>query len=530
MQDSADGIDIAARMDFMGLDDGRVGLIKALKPVIERALPVGLDRLYEKIRETPQTGGFFSSDAHMDRARGSQAEHWSRISSGQFDDAYLAQVERIGAAHARIGLDPQWYVGAYAIVIEELLAAVISEHWPPFAGRRKAAMEDVCQAVVSLVKAVFLDMDLTLSVIARVAEEEKLKVQEEAITGERQLVCSVFGKALENLAAKDLSYRIGDDVPGAYDALKGDFNGSADALMAAMRQVGTDAGSIMNSSNEVRVSSDALSQRTEQQAASVEETAAAVEEITTTVKSTEERAEEARQLVERAQRAAEDSSTVVNNAVSAMAEIEDSSGQIADIIGVIDDIAFQTNLLALNAGVEAARAGESGRGFAVVAQEVRELAQRSATAAREIKQLITTSGEQVKSGVVLVNQAGEALNAIAGQVHEIDQHVATIVKISREQSSGLEEINQAVASIDTGTQQNAAMVEESTAVSHELEKDASSLAALLGQFKVGEDVNGPPRASVDAPPCTPAPAPQRKAAVALTEGSAAVAEENWAEF
>lgn len=529
MQETTITKDIAARMEFMGLDQRSVELIRQLKPVIERALPVGLDRLYGKIRETPETETFFSSDAHMGRARAAQSEHWSRISNGQFDDAYLSQVERIGTAHARIGLDPKWYVGAYAIVIEALLSEAVAEYWPRgLAGLRKTGAEEFSQAIVGIVKAVFLDMDLTLSVIARVGEEEKLNAQAEAIDGERQLVCSVFGRALENLAAKDLSYRVADDVPMAYDTLKGDFNTSMEALMTALQQVGTDAESIMNSSNEVRLSSDSLSQRTEQQAASVEETAAAVEEITATVKSTEARAEEARELVEKTRSSAEDSGVIVDNAVSAMAEIENSSGRIADIIGVIDDIAFQTNLLALNAGVEAARAGEAGRGFAVVAQEVRELAQRSATAAREIKQLITLSGEQVKSGVVLVNEAGGALNAIAGQIQEIDGHVATIVKIAREQSSGLQEINQAVASIDTGTQHNAAMVEESTAVSHELEKDALSLSDMLGRFNLGAPQHGAAHDRHDQP--APEPAPSKQVKLRVAGGAAVQAEESWTEF
>ncbi|WP_271089131.1 globin-coupled sensor protein [Hoeflea poritis] len=529
MQDTTNTSEIAARMDFMGLDDGSIERIREMGPVIERALPAGLDRLYGKIRETPEIGAFFSSEAHMAHARSAQAEHWSRISSGCFDDAYLSQVERIGAAHARIGLDPKWYVGAYAIVTEALLSDAVDTYWPRgLAGLRKTGVEDFRQAVVSLVKAVFLDMDLTLSVIARVGEEEKLNAQAEAIDGERQLVCSVFGKALESLAAKDLSYRIADGVPPAYDTLKGDFNISMEALMTALQQVGTDAESIMNSSNEVRLSSDSLSQRTEQQAASVEETAAAVEEITATVKSTEARAEEARALVEKTRSSAEESGVIVDNSVSAMAEIENSSGRIADIIGVIDDIAFQTNLLALNAGVEAARAGEAGRGFAVVAQEVRELAQRSATAAREIKQLITLSGEQVKTGVVLVNEAGEALTAIAAQIQEIDGHVATIVKIAREQSSGLQEINQAVASIDTGTQQNAAMVEESTAVSHELEKDALSLSAMLGRFNLGTTQQVVTRDRHERP--APEAAPSRQTKLRVAGGGTVQAEESWAEF
>lgn len=170
-----------------------------------------------------------------------------------------------------------------------------------------------------------------------------------------------------------------------------------------------------------------------------------------------------------------------------MEAISKSSSEISNIIGVIDDIAFQTNLLALNAGVEAARAGDAGKGFAVVAQEVRELAQRSAKAAKEIKALISTSGQQVHSGVDLVTKTGDSLQQIVKEVEEIDHNVRAIVEAAREQATGLQEINTAVNTIDQGTQQNAAMVEQSTAASHSLAKEVASLNNLLGQFTLQGD-------------------------------------------
>ncbi|KQO82119.1 HAMP domain-containing methyl-accepting chemotaxis protein [Rhizobium sp. Leaf262] len=356
-----------------------------------------------------------------------------------------------------------------------------------------------------------------------------------------QFAVDHLAKGLGRLAEGDVAYRIDTPFVAHLDTLRSNFNGSVSNLNDALRAVGQNARGIDAGANEIRSAADDLSKRTEQQAASVEETAAALEEITTTVKDSSNRAEEVGHLVAKARDGAEKSGAVVRQAVTAMNEIERSSGEITNIISVIDEIAFQTNLLALNAGVEAARAGEAGKGFAVVAQEVRELAQRSAKAAKEIKALITTSGEHVRSGVTLVGETGKALEVIVSEVQEINRHITAIVESSREQSVGLQEINTAVNTMDQGTQQNAAMVEQSTAASHSLAKEAASLNQLLSRFNLGQG-EGASRATPTAAPVRaasntsrPAPSPARalgrKIAGAFGGGSAAaVAQDTWEEF
>jgi methyl-accepting chemotaxis protein len=275
------------------------------------------------------------------------------------------------------------------------------------------------------------------------------------------------------------------------EGLRRDYNRVASKLASTLGQVGTSADAIRFNTKEVAQSADELARRTEQQAASLEETAAALDEITATVKKSAEGAEHARSLVSEAQKDAAQSSDVVRDAVSAMSGIEKSAGQINQIIGVIDEIAFQTNLLALNAGVEAARAGEAGRGFAVVASEVRALAQRSAQAAKEIKSLISTSSTQVAQGVRLVAATGMALEQILKQVNDINKVVVDIAAGAQEQATGLAQINTAINQMDQATQQNAAMVEETTAASHSLAHETSELAQLLGQFELGKAAGAP---------------------------------------
>lgn len=348
------------------------------------------------------------------------------------------------------------------------------------------------------------------------------------VTGRVQNVIEL-GSSLQSLAEGDLCSVIDQPFIPSLDQLRQDFNSAAEKLRGAMRDVGLNAKAIAAGSAEIRGAAGDLAKRTEQQAASVEETAAALDEITQTVAGSSRRAEEAGKLVADARTNAERSAVVVGRAIEAMGAIDKSSKEIANIIGVIDDIAFQTNLLALNAGVEAARAGEAGKGFAVVAQEVRELAQRSATAAKEIKALINQSTDQVKTGVELVAETGSALQRISTQVQEIDTNVLAIVEGAREQAIGLREINTAVNTMDQGTQQNAAMVEESNAASHSLANEAELLFKLISQFNVGSDGGASARKQLRAVEPSQSPARQiRKNLARAVSGNLATNE--WEEF
>lgn len=371
----------------------------------------------------------------------------------------------------------------------------------------------------------------TLSETERL-ERDRKNAQEAA---DVQFAVDNLAVGLAKLSDGDVSYRIGQSFTSSLDPIRSDFNNSAEKLQSALSRVAENAHGIDAGANEIAAAANDLAKRTEQQAAAVEETAAALEQITTTVRDSTRRAQEAGQLVGRAKAGAEHSGEVVRNAVIAMEQIARSANEISNIIGVIDEIAFQTNLLALNAGVEAARAGEAGKGFAVVAQEVRELAQRSANAAKEIKTLINTSNEQVTKGVQLVDETGKALHSIVGEVQEINRHVAAIVDSAQEQSSGLQQINTAVNQMDQDTQQNAAMVEETTAASHSLAREVGSLNQLLSQFKLGNAGNAKPVVRVAATgdkPVTSAVRALGGRIASAFSGNAALntANDGWSEF
>ncbi|APO66124.1 methyl-accepting chemotaxis protein [Rhizobium gallicum] len=473
------------RLDFIELDSEARKTIRELRPVIGELIGGALDKFYGKIARTPAVAGFFSDKTHVGHAKKRQEDHWANLAGGNFDESYVNGVTAVGRAHARIGLEPRWYIGGYAIVMAELVKGIMEKQWPSRFGHQKG--KALAEKLASVIKASMLDMDYSISVYLDALEEKRRKHEEERAKAEADQAIALehLRRGLEALSKGDLEATLPADLPGNFRHMAEDYNRAAAALRASFASVRSSSGEILSGTDEISKATDDLAIRTAQQAAGIEESSAALQQLFVSVGQTAANAEKASGAVRETQEKAKSSGELVTSAVSAMAGIEKSSAEIAKIIGVIDEIAFQTNLLALNAGVEAARAGEAGKGFAVVAQEVRQLAQRTADAAKEIKNLISESSMQVNEGVGIVSSTGEALSDMISRIDIINRFVADIAAAARDQATGVNEVSIAIRNMDTITQQNSSMVEHTSAESRHLRAEVDNLVALLQHFNIG---------------------------------------------
>ena len=429
----------------------------------------------------------------------------------------LAALERTQRQWQASAIDPVIALRRAAAADGGLDAVVAAEQ----AGKGKAAMDAM--------RAWLAEVGKTESMLLtqRASEAAALKSRTTAVLLGGGAVAVLLAAGLAILLTRNITVPLGEAVALAQRVAQGDLGShivvrsqdETGELMAALRDMnaslvrivgevrgGTET--IATASSEIAAGNMDLSSRTEQQASSLEETASSMEELTAAVKQNADNALAARSLASAASAVAVKGGAVVSEVVQTMGSINDSSRKIADIIGVIDGIAFQTNILALNAAVEAARAGEQGRGFAVVATEVRNLAQRSASAAREIKGLIDDSVHKVGAGSKLVDQAGATMQDVVDSVQRLSAIIGEITDASEEQRLGIEQVNEAISQMDQVTQQNAALVEEAAAAANAMQDQAAQLSHAVQVFRLK-----------DAPPATQAgaarPAARRPLALSM---------------
>ncbi|WP_346344658.1 protoglobin domain-containing protein [Sphingomonas sp. dw_22] len=463
--------ELSSRLVFMEFSDTQRATLRASHPILRAIMGGALDRFYARAAKTPETARFFRNAAHMGQAKAAQAKHWEHIAQADFDGTYHASTRRIGSTHARIGLEPRWYVGSYAILIEEFLAGV-HRHCAPW--RRALNLfrtPSARDASIAIAKAAVLDMEVSLTTYVDEAQAD------------RNMAVQRIEKALDALAGGDLTNEL-DGMPAGFTDLERAYNSTLAKMRTMIGAVGEGTARLNSGIGEIAQASEDLARRTESNAASLEETNAAVGQMETRLKTT---AHAARQTVSRADQAIStvgDGRGIADLAVQAMGRVSDSAKGIDNVIEGLDKIAFQTRVLAMNAAVEAGRAGEAGRGFAVVADLVSALAMRAEEEAQRAREQLTTTQDEISTAVEAVQKVDNALADISGDVGQVHQLLATMAEDNSAQSIAVTEISSAIGTMDRATQQNAAMVEETSAAARTLSAEVAELAERASAFIV----------------------------------------------
>ncbi|GFM28556.1 globin-coupled sensor protein [Novosphingobium sp. PY1] len=452
--------------DFAQLDGENYASYPAIKAIVEKHAPKALEKLYARIATDEQASSLLPNQQIRDHAASAQLAHWKALFSHRFDDEQVQRSEKIGRVHSEVGLDPSFYIGGYALVLEEMIErAMTSGLHNPLSARKTG------KTIATLVKVALVDMEAAMSAYFR--EEERA----------RRAVIASMGEALQAMKDGNLQAQL-SDLPEEYQEITHDFHEMRRELSSIIVDISDAAGNIDTGSREISAAANDLADRTERSAAGISRTAEVMSEVNLGIQSTVSSVKRVNESIAEVDNQAVAGGQIVTDAIGAMDKIKHSSEEIGQISEVIENIAFQINLLALNARVEAARAGEAGKGFAVVASEVGALAHRTSDSAKSIKELISKSNGDVLAGVDLVAQTKSALEVIISRLAVARSEARDIATSASTQADSLQEINDEVQRMETSTQQNAAMVEESNAATRTLSQEASRLTEIVGRFRL----------------------------------------------
>ncbi|OLP58210.1 hypothetical protein BJF93_06190 [Xaviernesmea oryzae] len=460
------------RLRFADLDEAAGDAVRAHRQELLPSIELGLRDLFQRLQTHPEAARHFSSDRQIDRLHDLCAAHWSVLTDARFDSLYAERVKVLSDACGKMGLDPRWLLSGHGVVLEHVLGAVIDEAWPrSLLSGAKSRRQEVLDLVGALIRLVFVDAEVAVSLRFNEQRQAHHRQMAEAQREEEASVDGLFAPLIEALKAGELSARLPDDVPQAYQPLARGMNEALAAAEAAIEKARAEIVGMSPVAGALATRGQALAEGAQAQGEALAATLEGMGETGERLRAVAERTRAAEKDAGLTRQAVEQTGSVVGQAIAAMADIERSAEKIGQIIGVIDEIAFQTNLLALNAGIEAARAGESGRGFAVVAQEVRALAQRSGDAAREIKQLVGETKGQVEAGVTRVARTQDAIGQVVDRIHGISDVVAEIAEGTAGRMDELTALRAALA--------------QAAAAARTLESDGTQAAAEAGQICQG---------------------------------------------
>jgi methyl-accepting chemotaxis protein len=483
---------LADRLAFIELDGSAAQRLQGMKDVLTAALPGALDRFYSKIEQEPATRAVLANPGVLYRTKGRQRAHWDRVAAGRFDHRYLAAVTRVAEAHARIGLEPHWHIGGYAILMEQLVTSILAERWPkPRFGRRPSGdAAEVAADIVAVIKAVFLDIDLAVAVyLAAIAAAAPAPAAAPTATVE------ALGPALTALSLGDLTHRIEAALPAGQDTLREDYNLGLDRLQDTVASLAQTTDRVTSGADQLARAAAEASRQAVKQEAGLRQTTAGLKAVTLGADRMARAASAVQRGVAGAEAQVEAAKAALQGAAEVIEALERSSGQLAGMTAGIEEMATHAQLIAMTAGVEAARAGDAGRGFAVIAAEMRALAQRSATTTREIKAMAGRAEAEAEGGARHLGDGHAALQRIAAEMAEAKTVVADIAGTAQEQEAGLRQIGKLAATLDYQARDSAGLCQHAASMGADLAEDAAAQLRLVRRFRITRQhtVAAPPR-------------------------------------